>query len=485
MAGDLKSFLTAILPRRQAKGGKGLTGTYNPSAPNEFLTVPTYQDHLSDLYSTRAINDSRLLLKELFKQDPDASAALNAYLTIANQKPIFFAYGSDGELAPDAMPLVNQVIALLTKQFDYTLGFAYKPSLQTIFENMRYMLLLRGGIGAELVFDKRLVPYEIRHVDMLTIQWLEKKPGELKPVQIVNGEEFDLNIPTFFTAFFHRDPTDIYTYSSFVSAINTIAARQQVINDLYRIMQLTGYPRLDIKVLEEVLLKSAPADAKADSEKLKSWMSARLSEIQTVVTNIRPDQAFVHFDSVEAGMINDKKPGASVDIDNVINTLNAQNQAALKTMATIIGRGESGVNTASVEARVFSMNADELNQPIAEIFSHILTLAVRLQGFDGYVECRFRKVEMRPELELEPHLTMKQSRLLENLSLGLISDDEYHMEMFGRFRPKDAPELSGTGFMQPQQGPDTSDVSSNADPLGRSLTPDGSKSARSKTVKKA
>lgn len=484
MAGDFKSFLSAILPRRQAKGGKGLPGTYNPSSPQEFLTRPTYQEHLTDIYSTRAISDSRALLQDLFKQDPDASAALNAYLTIANQKPMFFAYSADGTLAPDGMALVNQVISLLTKQFDYTLGFTYKPSLSTICENMRYMLLLRGGIGAELVFDKRLAPSDIRHVDLSTVQWKEKNPGVLKPTQVVNGTEINLDLPTFFTAFFHRDPTEIYTYSPFVSAINTIASRQQVINDLYRIMQLTGYPRMDVSIVEDVVRKSAPVNVQNDQEQLRVWMNARLSEVQALITNIRPDQAFVHWDSVQAGMVNDKKPGATLDITAVIETLNAQNQAALKTMATIIGRGESGVNTGTVEARVFSMNADELNHPIAEILSHILTLAIRLQGFDGYVECQFRKVEMRPELELEPHLMIKQSRLLENLSLGIITDDQYHIEMFGHPAPPTAPQLSGTNFMQPNPKPDTSGVSPNSDPLGRSVTPDGSKTARSKTVKK-
>jgi hypothetical protein len=37
----------------------------------------------------------------------------------------------------------------------------------------------------------------------------------------------------------------------------------------------------------------------------------------------------------------------TLDIEPIIKTLNAQNQAALRVMATTLGRGESGVNTAS------------------------------------------------------------------------------------------------------------------------------------------
>lgn len=48
---------------------------------------------------------------------------------------------------------------------------------------------------------------------------------------------------------------------------------------------------------------------------------------------------FVHMDSVKPGVMNDKNPGTSIDITHVIDVLNAQNQAGLKTMATVIGRG--------------------------------------------------------------------------------------------------------------------------------------------------
>ena len=153
-------------------------------------------------------------------------------------------------------------------------------------------------------------------------------------------------------------------------------------------------------------------------------------------------------------------------------------------MATIIGRGESGVNTGTVEARVFSMSADSINIPIADVYSDMFTLALRVQGFEGYVSCNFDKVELRNDLELEPQRVMRQARLLEELSLGLITDDYYHMTVHNRPRPDSAPELSGTGFMANQASVDAGSVSPNSDPLGRSITPSGSKSARSKEVKK-
>lgn len=490
MAGNaFTNLLGKILLPSKTGGGKGTanTPTFNSSNKDQVLSLPTYREHLSDLYDDRLSSDSKTLIKKLFVNDPDMSSAVNAFLTVANTTPLFIVKDVNGMVDRAGQQMLNQVLMYLTTRVDYSKGFAYKPDVSEISENWRYMCLLRGACATELVLDKLMGPAELRTVDMGSIQWYEKEPGKYSPVQKATGggKDISLDIPTFFVSFFRRDPTSIYTNSPFVSAINTIAARQQVVNDLYRIMQLTGYPRMEVKVLEEVVMKNAPANIKSDGKKLREYMDGQLTSIQGLVSNIRVDQAFIHYDSIEPGILNEKAPGMSMDITGVINTLNAQNQAGLRSMATILGRGESGVNTASVEARIFSMTAEELNEPVAKLWSDVLTLAIRLMGSQSVVHCRFRPVEMRPDLELEPQRVIKATRLKEDLSLGIIDDDEYHLEMYGRLRPDSAPELSGTGFMSKSAASaNAENVSPNSDPLGRSVTPEGSKMAKSKQVTK-
>ena len=488
MPSVLDSILRVVAPKRLKPRGSASTSTYQPSNADQVLSAPDYRDHVIDLFSSRASDDSRVLLKKLFVQDPDMSSALSAYLTVANTEPMFHVVDIDGLIDREGQKLLNQVLSSFTQRFDYSKGFQWKQSVRAISENMRYMALLRGGVAAELIVDKKSAPSEIRQIDMSTLEWFEREPGKYIPQQAPPGssEPISLDFPSVFVSFFHRDPTSIYANSSFVSAINTISARQQVINDLYRIMQLTGYPRMAVEVLEEVLMKNAPASVKTDQSARQAYINSQLSSIQTTVSNIRPDQTFVHTDSVKPGMINEKNPGIGLEIDSVVNTLNAQNQAGMKTMATILGRGESGVNTASVEARIFSMTAEELNEPISEMWSQILTFAIRLLGSESYVKCRFRPVELRPTLELEPQMIVKASRLKEDLSLGIITDDEYHMELYGRIRPDAAPELSGTGFMPIAGGVDQDSISPNTDPLGRSISPEGNDNTKdSNSVKKS
>lgn len=487
MATGISRLLQIVLPKRRGNDkGTAYSNTFNPSQAGQAIPAPRYRDHLRDLTTERTTRNSVDLIKDLAYLDTDLSATINAYLTTADTQPMFVVRDLDGNIDRNGQKVLEGLRVMLTRRFDYSKGYVHKQSLREICEGLRFMLLVRGGIAAELVLDKVFAPIEIRNVDMATLTWFEDTPGWYRPVQKPksSGDEIDLNIPTFFTSWFRRDPTSIYPMPPFVAAINTIMARQQVINDLYRIMQMTGYPRIDVKVVEEVLRKNAPAYAQEDESKMREWINTRISEIQNAISSLRPDEAFVHVDAVEPDILNRDGPGKSLDASAIIEVLNAQNQAGLKVMSTIIGRGESGVNTASVEASIFAKNAEALNGPVADILSQMLTLLVRLHGVNGWVDVSFKKVDLRPEMELENHQTMRQARHLELLSHGIISDDDFHMAMFNRIRPDSVPELTGTGFYDKKPNVDVEKTSPNSDPQGRSITPEGGKQARSNSVKK-
>jgi hypothetical protein len=489
MALTIKSFadLFSGKPAKTKSSATGRTKTFDGNSQTGILSVPSYQEHLSDIFTSRHASNSQDLMSELFKQDPDVSAAVSGYLTLANTDLVVYVEDpKTGAIDREASKTLGALIHALTEPWDYTKGFQLKPDLATLSEEMRYMALLRGGVGSELVFDKQMTPDRIENVDLYGVEWKEKESGVYKPFQRdkATNAEISLDIPTFFVAFHRRDPTKIYQHSDFVSAINSIAARQLVINELYSIMKMTGYSRLSVGVVEEVVTRSAPAAIKADPAKLRTYLNSRLSDITNMLIGLKSGQPFVHWDSAKPEILNDKNPGASMDIQPVINVLNAQNQAALKTMPTVLGRG-SNATAASVEARYAAMCADELNKPVAMNQRRAFQLLLNINGIPGIVRCRYLPAELRPHDELEPQRVMKAARLKDDLSLGLITDEEYHMAMFNRPARDGAPTLSGTGFMQGGPEADTSKISPNGDPMGQAITPEGAKSAKSNEVKKS
>jgi hypothetical protein len=489
MATSLTSKLGQILLPKKTPSPQGVANspTFQSNSSANVLTVPTYRDHLTDIFTTRSADDANTLLQSLLVQDPDASASVNAYLTTADTEPVIYVKDVNDKIDRNGQKTLNAILDTLTTRYDYvTVGFQYKPTLRAMAEELRYMLLLRGMLVGEAIISKEGIFDAIRLIDPISLKWFEKTNGRLTPEQVPTGggNNISLDVVSVFAAYYRQDPTKAYSNSPFVSSINTVAARQRIINDLYRIMTLTGYPRLDITVLEEVIANNAPLDIKADPAKFTQYVNNTITSITNTVTNLRADQAFVHTDSIKADMVNTKSAGMTLDIEPIVKTLNAQNQAALRVMATTLGRGESGVNTASVEAALFAKNAEALNTPIAELWEQIFTFVLRLTGSTSRVVVKFRPVELRPATELEAQLTLRQARLQKDLSLGVIDDDEYHLEMYGRIRPDSAPLLSGTGFADAGSVVDAGGISPNNDPTGRSVSSAADKSVKSNAVKK-
>src|SRR5687768_131751 len=197
MAG-LINALKVLIPKRFRPKGTATTATFNPSSRNNVLSAPAYREHLTDVFESRSSMDSRALLKNLFVTDPDMSASVHAFLTVADTQPVMIVRDVNDQIDRPGQLILNQLLMAMTTRTDYTKGFRIVPSLSSITEAMRYMLLLRGAIGGELIVNEEMMPADIRLVDTSSIEFFEKEPGAFIPQQRTqNGETISLDIPTF------------------------------------------------------------------------------------------------------------------------------------------------------------------------------------------------------------------------------------------------------------------------------------------------
>jgi hypothetical protein len=140
--------------------------------------------------------------------------------------------------------------------------------------------------------------------------------------------------------------------------------------------------------------------------------------------------------------------------------------------------GSGSQNVASTEALLSTKLAASFQKPVEAVLSRALTLAVRMYGVDVYVKARFNDIELRPKSELEAHMSMRQQRVLELLSLGRITDDEAQSMLGLGSIPESAEELSGTMFLD-KKGMDTLPAS-GTNAINRNLQPDGATSGGGK-----
>jgi hypothetical protein len=110
------------------------------------------------------------------------------------------------------------------------------------------------------------------------------------------------------------------------------------------------------------------------------------------------------------------------------------------------------------------------------MYSRMLTMAMRIMGYDVIVEFKYADIDLRPKAEMAAFAQTNQQMVLELLSLGLVSDAEASLRLTGKLPPAGYKPLSGTMFKQGAQKADTQGnyggASNDGSTLNKNLAPD-------------
>lgn len=317
-------------------------------------------------------------------------------------------------------------------EFYNTNGYEKSKSINKLTDEMIDNILILGAASMEMVMDRNFenVLY-FAPVDPDTISF-EMEQGRLVPYQNTsrNGK-VKLDIPTFFYEGLDESVTDPYGTSPFLSVIQTILFHLQVLEDLKMIIHNQGYGKYDIKIVEEVLLKRMPVNIRNNEVKKQAWLDEQLKSIIEAYSKLDPDAAFVHFDSVEVGMVDAAK--ATIDPQKIMAVIDAMMNNALKQFSTLMGRRSTGQTEqyAKMEIKIFMKSVQRVQRLIESMFSRALTKLLNINGMQGYVFFKFNDTEIRTELEkvnFEQIAIQNAQRKRDN---GWITQDEAAEEITG------------------------------------------------------
>lgn len=402
-----------------------------------------------DVLDYRSGASTRAIVRDFAAASPDISAAINAALrTAITDTFTAVARNMDGTISPEGTALAQQIIARFNNVSDYQLGYADRNSLRSTSEAWGRELMMYGSCAGELVLDKTRLPERIQPISVFNIKFYPTDGGKrLKPVQELGGEKIDLDIPTFFYAAVDQDLLEAYSTSPLEPALQPVIFSTDFMNDLRRVVKRAIHPRQTVTIDEEKFRKSIPQDILHDSEKLAEYMTSTIENIKQMVDDLEPEDTLVVFDTLGIEIVDHGNTSLSQEWETLQGIANSKMATGTKTMPTILGHGSASANIASAEALMYMKTADGLiRQKLNEMYSRLLTLAVRLFGLDVYVEFEYEDIDLRPKNEVETFKALKQSRVLELLSLGLISDEEASIQLTGNLPPAGYEKKSGTGF---------------------------------------
>jgi len=287
--------------------------------------------------------------------------------------------------------------------------------------------MMRGGSGDELVLNTLGKMDRIQVFDTATI-YFQGEDGRLVPYQrqTVPGSNgyTKLDYPNVFYQPLDPAPDDPYGSSPLISLIQVVAWQIGFLNDLQSAVHQTGYPRMRVKLLEEIAKKNAPTHVQNDPKKYKEWMDSIRTNVQTAMRNLEPDAIPVLWDSAELDLVG-KGGNNTIKVDAVINTINKSLAAALKTLSSIIGIGENtSKESYAAELKLYSRGIESVQKVVENLLERSLTMALNLEGVRGWVDVSFAPVDLRSDLQVVAEQQTRQDIITFARDSGDIDDLE-------------------------------------------------------------
>ena len=396
------------------------------------------------LVSARSSSSTFAAIRTLSYSSPDVSAAIYAALRVGiPEKYTLVARDMDGKINPAATGIAQELLRRITYMGNVDGSYGNQSTIQSLSESLGKQLLQYGACAGEIALDKARVPASLNTISVTTLKFYDEEKS-IRPVQVLGGTEIDLDIPTFIYTSLDQDLLEAYPASPLEASVQSVLADLDFNNDIRKALKRAVLPRLLATIDSEAVKKSTPPDILNDSNKFATYKQSIISAVQSVLNGANPEDALVSFSEIAYAYVDGGKDPSAI-IERIQSVLNSKLQTGVKTLPVVLGHG-AGSAASSAESLLFIKNANMIRVKLNEFYSRALTIATRILGQDVYVEFKYAAIDLRPDSELEAYFAMRQSRVLELLSLGLISDEEACIELTGNLPPQGYTPLMGTMF---------------------------------------
>lgn len=447
--------------------------------PGQDIRRPTESNRTLQIDEIRAETDVVKAIRRLATDERYTSNAVFSIVHLALTN--FRAVGYDtvtGEYSQEVTNIANQVISRMDTLNDYTKKFNKKPTVRQFVETSLREAAVSGAVAAELVLDKSGLPDRLQSVAYETLTFVQKKDGMVFPKQKPaaggggkNGSgDIELDIANFFVCELNLGANETYATPMYKSSLIDTFQNNDFIDDMRRVVFRAGHSRLVVTLNSDKVRASASEEVRDDEAKMMQYMTDVQNQVQKAVGQLRPEDGVVVYDSMDVDVAD--IGGEKSDYVPLLQQVSNMQATSLKAPPSILGiRSEGSQSLANSETLIYLKIAKAIQGPVCDLMSRALTLSVRLLGVQGYVKFVMDPIELRPESEREAYKMTRQQRILNQLSLGIITDEHACLMLGVPYRP-DMPQLSGTRFLDKSASNTYNSNPDNTGGMEQTLSPD-------------
>lgn len=393
-------------------------------------------------YDISGLENSSLSASALLGLLPDVSSDVG--LAVWNTLRLgSLGFGSvvkdqDGQDDPQATAFLNALLGRVN---------ASGGGLSGLISQWLQSAYLQGAVAGEAPLRPGLRDVEDFYpVDPASIEFGRAPDGGLVAWQNTPSGKVQLNPETFW--YIPVDPwiDEPYGRPPAAPALQEVWFDIAFMTDLRRAVHNQGWPRIDLKLMSDVVANLIPQDIRGNPDEEQRWLNARLADVQQAYNDLQPDDSFAHYDFLEVTQAQDG--GRLFDPSAVLRAIERRLIKALKQMPILMASNEGTTEThGTVQWQIYVAGLQSLQNVVACLIGRMMELALRASGREGRVECRFAGLDTADRLKDAQEEALRISNAIAKWRAGFQTWEESAIEVTGSAPPEGAmepdPDASG------------------------------------------
>ena len=429
-------------PKQQQKS-RLPTGRVSEISTRRGNTSPFRSRNNDILESLRRIPDEVDAIEFARKFTPDVSMAVWNFLRLANQGHQMEFHDLSGKRMSD--------VEKQWTEFASRVNEISNAGLDGLIDILHYKAFVKGGQGieAEVTPDRRDI-YDIYPIDPQTLFWeVEERNGRkkwipyqqqfMKKVSLEPGKANFFWVPTDSTG---EEPTGTL---HLVPVLQALDFQMQIFQDLAAVLHHQGYPKNDIKLIQEKIVDMMPPDVKGDAVKQEEWLDRQWNNIVEMFNNIKPESDYIHYDNVEIAMSQGANSGRSLDVRAVAELVDQQVISGSKQMSILMNR-QSGTTESwgSVQLKIMITSIQSIQRGSKRLIEDVAKLWLRVKGLQGVPHFSHNKIDWESEEQRMRVKKLEQAFWVINQLMGWVDANQAAQEVTGNeksFKSEPSPNI--------------------------------------------
>lgn len=302
-------------------------------------------------------------------------------------------------------------------------------NFDVLLDTMFASFFVGGAVFKELVFD-RMQAANIAVMDPITARYRRNtKPGIGQYWQLgqqgKNPQDF---IPLDDNPFvdyipISRLPDKPYGRPIMGPAVYTAVFMLGVLQDLKRVIESSGMQRPDYSVSSEAitaLIQELNPEIIGDAEAIKDFIESHLDQIQQALSQLGPDSAYVHLDTVE---VNNVQGSVGINmmtgLTELMSILERQIVVGLKSIPLLMGIGRESTRGYDKDAIQFLIHAiSKVQEAVSDSLNDDFAYVLQAAGQPGTAKFSFK----RQRVDNRKEIAETEKILLENINTKLTAE---------------------------------------------------------------